>query len=295
MTNGLDARSRALPLPCSAASPSPSIRALQTPDLRPRFDTLSGMPGAVSRPSAAVPPPPPSVPPPLPAAALAGHLDRQLSAERDALTDTELPTVQSLRSFAQTVLSKQQTEPAKTPPGLGVSPPDSGDTFDSDRPSSPPTVRSVRPPELVVEANRWSLRAPLAMVAAAVALATVLVGSLFQGVTSSATSAAALGPSATVLSSQVTAIATAVEEHIAARAEAAQHLAAQQSDQGTIVASASKRSCHLWISGTPYGASRTVRVSVPAGEHIVACRLSSGQTLLRRVYVERGAVLYESF
>ncbi len=58
---------------------------------------------------------------------------------------------------------------------------------------------------------------------------------------------------------------------------------------------ASNHSCQLWIAGTPYGATRTVRASVPAGEHIVACRLSSGETLLRRVYVESGATLYESF
>jgi hypothetical protein len=105
MTNRPLARERALALPCSTASPSPSLQVTQTPALRPRFDTLAGMPSAPSQPGAPVPPPPPSVPPPLPAAALVGHLERQLHAERDAATDTELPSVQSLTSFAQTVLS----------------------------------------------------------------------------------------------------------------------------------------------------------------------------------------------
>jgi hypothetical protein len=114
-------------------------------------------------------------------------------------------------------------------------------------------------------------------------------------VTSPATTAATFDGSAALLSSQATQVATAIEEGIAARAGTAQPLADPQSDQGIIVASASKRSCQLWIAGTPYGGTRTARASVPAGEHIVACRLSSGQTLLRRVYVERGATLYETF
>ncbi|MBW2453285.1 MAG: hypothetical protein JRI68_02190 [Deltaproteobacteria bacterium] len=268
------------------------------------------MPTASPSQKVVVPPPPPSVPPPLPEAALTGHRERRESVERDAVTDTQLPSLEALQSFAQVLMSKQEVEPPSRPKVEWISPPveldslaatlsaalgDDDPTPESDRPSSPPTVRTVPPPERVVEARQWSLRGPLGLLAAAAALATVLIGSVVAGsVTGPSPAALQLAPSGTGLGAQATQIATWVEDR-SARGAAQQLAAAQASGSGTIVASATHRTCQLWIAGTPYGKTGTARASVPAGEHIVACRLPSGQTLLRRVYVEGGDTLYESF
>jgi len=308
MTDGSNARRGALPLPVSPASPDPSFPSDTFPALRPRFDTLTGMPSAPSRPAVVIPPAPPSEPPPLPEAALAGHREREAQAERDAATDTQLPSLEALQSFAQVLLANQHIEPKSRPKVEWTSPPtdltplaetlaadldDDGDPPASDRPSSPPTVRTVPPPERLVEARQWSLRGPLGLLAAAVALATVLIGSVVASSlrdSSPAHHAAASSPGLTAQASQA---AAEVEERGHSAAAAAANVEAPS--QGTIVATVSKRACELWIAGTPYGKTGTARVEVPAGEHIVACRLPSGQTLLRRVYVAGGDTLYETF